>query len=422
LIEYLRGIAEAADAFQGDQLGVSFNFSKMIPQHRSLLAMASSQANAQRLTSLTDQTLRNAKPFDQITALPLRGLAAYEEKNYGTAFKCQSDAADAFFDLVNVDKDSNWWLPALNSLIRTLRFISYQADHDREAKGEKSKHMIEAQDIAKRFFQRMIVDRSALNVSKKMGCLFLIVHLFKIYFRINNLRLCSNLVTIVKNPNFPKLDVFPPAQTVAYNFYLGRLMIFEEQYDKAEECLDFALAHCSSLHVANKRRILQFLIPVKLLVGKYPQPRLLQKYKLEQFESLIHAIRTGNLKSFNESLEKHQEYYIKRGTFLILEKLKTFVYRNLFRKVERYANPEYHGDAKSAAAATAGKQKRLLQLTALQAALAINDLKMDSDELECILANLVYQGYIKGYIAHKRCVVLSKNDPFPAASMSTLTG
>ncbi len=45
--------------------------------------------------------------------------------------------------------------------------------------------MIEAQDIIKRFFQRMIVDRSPLSVSKKMGCLFLIVHLFKIYFRVS---------------------------------------------------------------------------------------------------------------------------------------------------------------------------------------------------------------------------------------------
>lgn len=38
---------------------------------------------------------------------------------------------------------------------------------------------------------------------------------------------------------------------------------------------------------------------------------------------------------------------------------------------------------------------------------------MSIDELECILANLIFQNSIKGYIAHKRCVVLSKADPFP---------
>lgn len=59
----------------------------------------------------------------------------------------------------------------------------------------------------------------------------------------------------------------------------------------------------------------------------------LQKYKLTQFQGLIDAVRHGHLKKFNESLESHQEFFIKKGIFLILEKLKIFVYRNLFRKV-----------------------------------------------------------------------------------------
>ena len=231
----------------------------------------------QRLNQLVDQFLRASKPFDQIALLSLRALSAAEQdRSYVVAFKFESEAADAFFELVNNDKDSNWWLPALNSLSRSLRLISYHADAEREGKGEKHKHMVEAQDIIKRFFQRMITDRAALSVSKKMGCLFLIVHLFKIYFRINKLRLCSNLVTVVNNPNFPKLDVFPKAQTVAFKYYLGRLNIFEEHYDKAEQCLDYAFAHSSRAAPLNKRRILQFLIPVKLLVGKYPLPKLLK--------------------------------------------------------------------------------------------------------------------------------------------------
>jgi hypothetical protein len=37
------------------------------------------------------------------------------------------------------------------------------------------------------------------------------------------------------------------------------------------------------------------------------------------------------------------------------------------------------------------------------------------DELECLLANLIDKGYMKGYLAHeKQFVVLSKADPFPA--------
>ncbi len=35
-------------------------------------------------------------------------------------------------------------------------------------------------------------------------------------------------------------------------------------------------------------------------------------------------------------------------------------------------------------------------------------------ELQCLLANLIYRKFIKGYIAYKqRVVVLAKVDPFP---------
>ncbi|MBP5977918.1 PCI domain-containing protein [Brasilonema sp. CT11] len=41
-------------------------------------------------------------------------------------------------------------------------------------------------------------------------------------------------------------------------------------------------------------------------------------------------------------------------------------------------------------------------------------IEMDVDELECILANLIYQGMIKGYLAHAHSyLVVSKNNTFP---------
>jgi hypothetical protein len=45
-------------------------------------------------------------------------------------------------------------------------------------------------------------------------------------------------------------------------------------------------------------------------------------------------------------------------------------------------------------------------------------LPIDLDEVECILANLIYRGYIRGYLSHtKRVLVLSKRDPFPLSSI-----
>lgn len=44
------------------------------------------------------------------------------------------------------------------------------------------------------------------------------------------------------------------------------------------------------------------------------------------------------------------------------------------------------------------------------------DTELDLDELEFLLANLIANGFIKGYISHeKRMLVLAK-DPFPPLS------
>jgi hypothetical protein len=39
---------------------------------------------------------------------------------------------------------------------------------------------------------------------------------------------------------------------------------------------------------------------------------------------------------------------------------------------------------------------------------------LDMDEIECIVANLIFQGKVKGYLSHeRRTLIVSKADPFP---------
>jgi hypothetical protein len=43
---------------------------------------------------------------------------------------------------------------------------------------------------------------------------------------------------------------------------------------------------------------------------------------------------------------------------------------------------------------------------------------IDLDEVECILANLIFKQYIRGYLSHeKRILVLSKKEPFPTSKV-----
>lgn len=43
---------------------------------------------------------------------------------------------------------------------------------------------------------------------------------------------------------------------------------------------------------------------------------------------------------------------------------------------------------------------------------------VDADEIECLLANMIYEGKVKGYISHAhKKVVVSKKDAFPPLTL-----
>jgi hypothetical protein len=220
-------------------------------------------------------------------------------------------------------------------------------------------------------------------------------------------------------------------EMVTYRYYVGRLNMFEDQYDLAEENFDYALRHCHRASVGNKKRILNYLVPVKLLRGRLPTNKrellgcsfaakeqyisrlshtdvvlfrnytaVLEKYSLHEFVPLMNGMRTGNLIEFTNGLTKNQDLFIRRGTYLLLEKCKMICYRNLFKRVYRIV----------------GKEQ--INLECIAKSFKWLGMPIDLDEVECILANLIYKQYIRGYLSHaKRVLVLSKKDPFPTSKV-----
>ena len=136
-------------------------------------------------------------------------------------------------------------------------------------------------------------------------------------------------------------------EMVTYRYYVGRLNMFEDQYDLAEKNFDYALRHCHRSAVANKKRILNYLVPVKLLRGRLPTSKckfygllfeyccivllivpvalttipllymsssvtlVLHKYSLHEFVPLSNGMRTGNLMEFSDGLMKSQDLFIR---------------------------------------------------------------------------------------------------------------
>ena len=75
---------------------------------------------------------------------------------------------------------------------------------------------------------------------------------------------------------------YPKSQQVTYKYYVGRKHMFDNNFKEAEEYLKFAFEHCHVKSRANKRSILIYLIPVKMLLGQMPEEMLLKKSVLKK--------------------------------------------------------------------------------------------------------------------------------------------
>jgi nuclear mRNA export protein PCID2/THP1 len=172
------------------------------------------------------------------------------------------------------------------------------------------------------------------------------------------------------------------------------------------------------------------LLPLLLLI--VVAVTVLEKYRLKEFVSLVDSVRKGDLRTFNESVEEYQDRFIRyvytdylsnmltlhrsitltlyslsldpfhyrQGTYLLLEKCKTVCYRNLIKRIHSILD------------------KPQIPLQTIAKTFAWLKINMDLDEIECILASLIYTGFIRGYLAHtRRILVLSKRDPFPVSAV-----
>jgi len=355
-------------------------------------------------------------------------LEASEAALSADAIQCYNSQSSLHSSLNQIFSSSqgNILVPALHVVCYNTYQCALQADDVALTSGGRNDHsrLQKAVTLLQESFSKTLNDRKEITVSmnvgrggrgefsmdgsKIVGVLSIVNWLFAMYFRLNTLRLCKNLLRPVESKLLHEKGTM--GGMVTYRYYVGRLKMFEDQYKEAEDHLDFALQHCHVKAIGNKKRILNYLLPVKLLRGRLPTDKLLQKYSLNEFKPLVEGIRKGDLRTFNDGLQKYQDLFIRRGTYLLLEKCKIVCYRNLCKRVWTIMQrPQLRLDH---------IVKSLVWLGAMSSSTSekndTDNNNNDLDEVECILANLIFRGYVRGYISHsKRILVLSKKDPFP---------
>ena len=180
------------------------------------------------------------EPYDEMLYEHFNYLVFASRGEHAKAYAAKERSCVCFQQVYQ--KDSSWSIEAMHVLNLDLRRAAARADAQLTSKGEKACKLVEAARILQKSFQITVTDRAALGESKKWGALHVINQLFKIYFRLNNLRLCQNLIRAVDGPGFPKAlegevisgRSFPVAQLVTYHYFVGRLALLNSDFGKAE--------------------------------------------------------------------------------------------------------------------------------------------------------------------------------------------
>ncbi|KAI7890663.1 uncharacterized protein EV154DRAFT_510577 [Mucor mucedo] len=339
-------------------------------------------------------------PWNEVVAQHVKTILHIDEGDYKAAFESQKEVVQSFQR--GMGSMTRWCLPTLYIINNELRIVASKADDELVAEEGQRKKLEEAANVISKSFTYCITDRGVLASSKKYGTYCMIGILFRIYFKLRQQNLCKNILRAVKAADMPSLDYFPKSDRVTFRYYLGRLYFLEEDYVKAELELDLAFKECTNKHRKNKELILQTLLPVKLMRGILPTHALFDKFtKTRQvYSDLATAIRIGDVKAFNVALTSSEPLLIRQGTYFAIEKAESIAIRQLFRKVYLVL----------------GMNTRI-PIQTFQKALDFEGLHVDLEEAEWMLANMIFKGYMKGYLSHEKMfLVLGKDNPFPPVS------
>ncbi|CAI6339637.1 unnamed protein product [Periconia digitata] len=286
----------------------------------------------------------------------------------------------------------------------------------------RNEKLEEAARVFNRIFALCLGDRNPDWMTSRRWGVYCIANLqFKTYFKLKTISLSKNVVkSIAAQSDLPQFHLYPASHRVTYMYYIGVISFLQEDYPKAEASLTEAWNTCYAYSTRNHELIMSYLIPCRLITEHaVPTKKLLDQFPQLRslFGDLINSIRKGDLSGFDKALAEGEPEFVKRRIFLTLERSRDIALRNLFRKVFLAAGFE---DLKEGQTEKDRIRKSRIPLSHFAAALRMSTAGADSgqviddEEVECLLANMIYKGHMKGYVSHEHAmVVLNKKGAFP---------
>ncbi|XP_062199742.1 enhanced ethylene response protein 5 [Phragmites australis] len=389
IADYLARVVDAISSSDGAALA-------------SLLAISSAPAStplSDALAAFPDFPRLAADRFPNLSDLLvplLRTIHSHSRQRYADAYSSFEKAANAFLQEFR-NWETPWAMEAMHTVALEIRLLAEKADRELATSGKNPDKLQASGSFLMKVFGAL-----AVKGPKRIGALYVTCQLFKIYFRLGTVNLCRSVIRSIETARNFDFEDFPVKDKVTYMYYTGRLEVFNENFLVADQKLTYALMHCNSQSESNLRRILKFLIPVKLSIGVLPERILLEKYNLLEYADVVTSLKRGDLRLLRQALDRHEDQFLKSGVYLVLEKLELQVYQRLVKKIHIIQRQKEPAKAHQ------------IKLDVVVKTLKWLEIDMDVDEVECIMACLIYKNLIKGYFAHKsKVLVLSKQDPFP---------
>lgn len=317
----------------------------------------------------------------------------------------------------------NWICPALINSSNELLLV-YQVRSKGKDKAENDRSLEKVGSVINRLFKICLTDKSVDPATSKKLCIhFFLATLIKIYFKLDHIELAKLMEKALMGTNLAIPAIINcPVQyrkhVVTYLYYSALLSLNEAEYDLAEVKLltawDFLLCYNRQNKVhSHSEKILMLVAPLKYLSSrKQLSSSFYQKYpnlKSIYHDGLFRAVREGNLAAFDEHLQRLHIVLLNRHIYLLVLRLKQLCYLLLVRKTANFYKTTTE---KTPHIVPLAYFQRAFGFSQKEPALAVQDVSVE--QVECILANLIAQKLIKGYLSHtNKCIVLLKTEAFP---------
>ncbi|KAJ6192936.1 hypothetical protein J3E72DRAFT_398755 [Bipolaris maydis] len=356
------------------------------------------------------------------------------ERQFVAVYDAWKDLTSSFIKHISAGLLPPWAIFTLYFTANHLRKIAITADEqlakisdDIVSTVPQNQKLEEAARVFNRIFALCLGDRNPdMSESRKWGVYCIANLQFKTYFKLKAISLSKNVVrSIEAQSDLPTFELYPRAHRVTYKYYLGVLSFLQEDYAKAESSLQQAWESCySRSQHTNRNLILTYLIPCRLITQhKIPTTSLLAEapHLQRTFGPLVSCIKRGDLTGFDRALAEGEPEFVKQRIFLTLERSRDIALRNLLRKVYLAAGFD---DLKEGQTEKDRIRKSRIPLAHFAAALRMGTAGegsgqvVEDDEVECLLANQIYKGLMKGYISRDHgIVVMNKKGAFPGTGV-----